>query len=55
MKIKIKHPGQLHRDLGVKQGEKIPAAKLQAAKHSSNPAVRKRANFAFNAKSWNQG
>jgi hypothetical protein len=27
----IKKPGQLHRDLGVPQGEKIPAAKLAAA------------------------
>lgn len=55
MKIKIKHPGQLHRDLGVPQGKKIPAEKLAAAKHSSNSLVRKRANFAFNAKSWNHG
>ena len=27
----IKRPGQLHRDLGVPQGQKIPAAKLNAA------------------------
>lgn len=27
----IKHPGALHKDLGVPQGEKIPAAKLAAA------------------------
>lgn len=27
----IKKPGQLHRDLGVPQGEKIPASKLAAA------------------------
>lgn len=27
----IKKPGQLHRDLGVPQGEKIPAGKLAAA------------------------
>ena len=27
----IKHPGQLHRDLGVPQGKPIPAAKLNAA------------------------
>ena len=27
----IKKPGQLHRDLGVPQGQKIPAAKLAAA------------------------
>lgn len=27
----IKSPGALHRQLGVPQGEKIPAGKLQAA------------------------
>lgn len=27
----IKRPGQLHRDLGVPQGEKIPESKLDAA------------------------
>lgn len=27
----IKHPGALHRQLGVPEGEKIPASKLSAA------------------------
>jgi len=27
----IKHPGALHRQLGVPSGQKIPAAKLKAA------------------------
>lgn len=27
----IKRPGQLHKDLGVPQGEKIPPGKLEAA------------------------
>jgi len=27
----IKHPGALHKSLGVPQGEKIPAKKLDAA------------------------
>jgi len=27
----IKHPGALHRELGVKAGKKIPAKKLNAA------------------------
>ena len=27
----IKHPGALHKALGVKQGEKIPAGKVAAA------------------------
>ena len=42
----IKHPGALHRQLGVPQGEKIPQAKLEAASHSDNPTLRKRANLA---------
>ena len=27
----IKHPGALHKELGVKEGKKIPAKKLRAA------------------------
>lgn len=42
----IKHPGKLHRELGVKQGEKIPAKKLVKAEHSKNPTVRKEADLA---------
>lgn len=42
----IKHPGALHRELGVPQGEKIPAKKLDKATHSDNPTERKRANLA---------
>lgn len=42
----IKHPGALHRDLGVPQGQKIPASKLAKAAHSSNPTLRRRANLA---------
>lgn len=42
----IKHPGALHRELGVKQGQKIPAKKMKAAENSSNPLERERARFA---------
>lgn len=42
----IKHPGALHRSLGVPEGEKIPAAKLAAAAHSSNPTTRRRVALA---------
>lgn len=31
----IKHPGALHRQLGVPPGQKIPAAKLAKATHAS--------------------
>lgn len=44
------HKGELHSELHVPQGKPIPEAKLKAAAHSSNPAERKRANFAENAK-----
>lgn len=42
----IKHPGALHKELGVPEGKKIPAKKLKKAEHSSNPIERKRANLA---------
>ncbi len=42
----IKHKGALHKALGVKQGEKIPADKLAKAKNSPNEHVRKMANLA---------
>lgn len=42
----IKHPGALHKSLHVKEGEKIPTAKLKKAEHSKNPKTRKRAQLA---------
>lgn len=53
--IKKSHEGLLHKDLHVPQGQKIPAAKLEKALHSPDPDVRKRANFAKNAKHFNHG
>ena len=41
----IKHPGALHRDLGVPQGQKIPASKIKAAAYGSGVTA-KRARFA---------
>jgi hypothetical protein len=41
----IKHPGALHKDLGVPQGQKIPAGKLAAAAKKSGK-VGQRARFA---------
>lgn len=46
------HKGELHRKLGVPEGKPIPEAKIEAAKNSSNPATRKQATFAENAKKW---
>ena len=47
--IKKSHEGLLHKDLNVPAGQSIPAAKLEQALHSSDPAERKRAQFAKNA------
>jgi hypothetical protein len=47
-----KHKGMLHRDLGVPEGEPISGAQLMEAMQSKSAAVRKRANFAKNARSW---
>lgn len=43
---KPKSHGALHRELGVPEGEKIPASKLKKAEHSKNPLERKRAHLA---------
>jgi hypothetical protein len=37
----ISHPGALHAELGVPQGQKIPAKKMAKAAKSSNPKIRK--------------
>ena len=42
----IKHPGALHKELGVAKGEKIPAKKLAKAAHSDDPKLAKRARLA---------
>jgi hypothetical protein len=47
----IKHPGALHKALHVKEGEKIPAKKLEKAAHSDNPKLAKQANLAKTLKS----
>lgn len=38
--------GALHKELGVKQGEKIPEKKLEKAENSKNPKLKKRAVLA---------
>ncbi len=42
----IKHPGALHKALGVPLDKPIPKEKLEQASNSSNPTLRRRANFA---------
>ncbi len=46
MKTAVKHPGALHRDLHVPQGEKIPESKIKKAEHSKDPTIRRRAVLA---------
>jgi len=50
--IKPENKGLLHKETSTPMGKKIPLAKEEAAKHSKNPAERKRANFAINARSF---
>lgn len=50
----IKKPGQLHRDLGMPQGKKIPAKKLQAAE-AKGGKVGQRARFAETLKGFKKG
>ena len=45
-----KNKGLLHEKLHVPQGEKIPAAKLEKAAHSSNSTLQHEAQFAKNMK-----
>ena len=50
----IKRKGQLHRDLGVPQGQPIPAAKLEAAARQKGK-IGQRARFAETLKGMNKG
>lgn len=45
----IKHPGALHKQLGIKQGQPIPYKKLVAASHKSGK-LGKRARLAMTLK-----
>ena len=49
------HKGKLHREMGIPEGEKIPAARLESATHSSNPEIRRDAIRAKTMKSWKHG
>ena len=50
----IKRPGQLHRDLGVPQGKKIPEGMIQAAAQKPGK-VGQRARFAETLKGLRRG
>jgi len=40
------HEGGLHESLGIPKGQKIGAARIEQATHSSNPKTRRQANLA---------
>lgn len=50
----IRHPGALHRELGVPQGQKIPQAMLSKAAHSNDPRLAARARLAEALKGFNK-
>lgn len=53
IEIKSSHKGLFHKDVGKKPGARITEADIRKGKESSNPAERRRATFAENAKHWN--
>lgn len=49
------HKGKLHRELGISEDKPIPKARLRAAKHSRNRAVRDDAIRAETMEHWQGG
>lgn len=49
----IKHPGALHRQLGVAPGKKIPLARLRSAANSDNETLARRARLAMTLRKMN--
>lgn len=52
IEIKKSHKGRFARDVGKKPGEHITESDIEKGLHSKDPAERKRANFARNARKW---
>jgi hypothetical protein len=50
IKIKKSKQGSLRKATGTKKGKKIPVSKLRKLKKSGSPAMKKKANFALNAR-----
>jgi hypothetical protein len=51
LSIKVKK-GALHKELGIKEGEKISDKELEKADKDAGPLEKKRITFAENAKKW---
>lgn len=54
IKAATENKGALHRKLGVPEGEKIPAQKLEEARHSKDPVERKEAALADTLKGFHK-
>lgn len=54
IQIKKANRGLFHREMGIPQGEKVPAATIAKAKESTDPKIRKQATFAQNAAKWSK-
>jgi oligoendopeptidase F len=52
IRIKKSRRGKLRKGARAKKGQKIPVSTLKRMKKSKDPAVRKRATFALNARKW---
>lgn len=50
-----KHPGKLHRELHVPEGQKIPEKKMAKAAKSDNPTIRREVALAKTLKGMNHG
>jgi len=47
--------GKLHRELGIPEGEKIPAGRLSSAAKSKDPEIKRDAIRAETMKGWQHG
>jgi hypothetical protein len=54
IKIKPSEKGSFRKITKTPKGQKIPMAKIKSEENSSDPAVRKKAQFADNARKWNK-
>jgi hypothetical protein len=50
--IKKSKQGSLRKATGTKKGKNIPTSTLRRLKKSKSAAMRKKANFALNARKW---
>jgi hypothetical protein len=55
VRVEPAHRGELHRELGVPVGKKIPMAKLRAATRSHDPHLAKRARLAITLRGLGHG